>query len=291
MTVDAALLEGRRRIGGDSPGTDARLLLAHILGRDRTWLLAHGDALLAPGASARFEHLVSRRALGVPVAYLTGEVWFYGMRFEITRDVLVPRPETESLVERTLAAMRLRPAGSSARLRICDVGTGSGAIAVALARNLPDAWVEAIDISAAALEVAMRNIATHGVAGRVRCTLGDVLEGADGVFDCIVANLPYVPGAEIPGPPDPLAFEPRAALDGGPDGLTLYRRLLRRVPDRLAADGLLVLEAAPPTIAALAELARSALPAARVEVVADAGGLRRLVVAERGRGEREAAGL
>ena len=286
MTVDGALVEARRRIGGDSPGTDARLLLAHILGRDRAGLLAHGDALLAPGASARFEHLISRRALGVPVAYLTGEAWFYGLRFEVTRDVLVPRPETESLVDRVLAFAHARPAGAG--LRICDVGTGSGAIAVALASRLPQSSVDAIDVSPAALAVAERNVKAHRLEGRVRCTRGDVLEGSSGVYDCIAANLPYVPAALIPGPPDPLAFEPRAALDGGPDGLTLYRRLLRRVPERLAADGMLVLEAAPPTIGALAELTRAALPGARVAIAPDAGGSDRLIVAERGAGEREA---
>lgn len=289
MTVDAALVEARRRIGGDSPGTDARLLLAHVLGRDRAWLLAHGDALLSPGASARFEHLVGRRELGVPVAYLTGEAWFYGLRFAITRDVLVPRPETESLIEATLELLARRTPG--ARLRLCDVGTGSGAIAIVLAARLPDAAVEAIDVSPAALAVAARNAALHGVEQRVRLTLGDVLEGTHGRYDCIVANLPYVPVAQIPPLPDPVAHEPRGALDGGPDGLLLYRRLLRRLPERLAPDGVLVLEAAPPTIGLLAELTAAALSDALVRVVPDAGGSERLVVAERGRAEREAATL
>jgi release factor glutamine methyltransferase len=306
VTVDQALALARARIGGASPGADARLLMGHVLGRDGAWLLAHGDEPLAVDEAARFAHLVASRAEGIPVPYLTGEAWFFGHRFAVTRDVLVPRPETETLVERALAFLRERLGGrvSGARResgtqglddresaqRVCDVGTGSGAIAVSLACALPDALFTAIEVSPAALAVAEANVAAHGVANRVSLRLGDLLEGLEALpaFDCITANLPYVPAEQIPGPPDPLAFEPRLALDGGADGLELYRRLLHRVPERLAREGALLMEAAPPTIAALAALTRAALPEAKVEVVADAGGLARLVVARRGRGEREA---
>jgi release factor glutamine methyltransferase len=315
MSVDQALADARARVGGASPGADARLLMGHVLGRDGAWLLAHGDEPLAADAAARLAHLVASRAEGVPVPYLTGEAWFFGRRFAVTRDVLVPRPETETLVEHALAFLRARSGAHGDRersvseglgdrqesgahgldhheevQRVCDVGTGSGAIAVALACAFPEAAVTAIDISPATLAVAEANAAANGVAARVRIRLGDLLEGLDGTppFDCITANLPYVPAEQIPGPPDPLAFEPRLALDGGADGLALYRRLLRRVPERLACDGGLLLEAAPPTIDALAALTRAALPDATVEVVADAGGLARLIVARRGRGEREA---
>jgi len=314
--VDQALAVARVRIGGASPGADARLLMGHVLGRDGAWLLAHGDEPLAADVAGRFADLVASRAEGIPVPYLTGEAWFFGRRFAVTRDVLVPRPETETLVERALAFLRARSGAErfdrersgdrvirarresgTQRLgdfkssqRVCDVGTGSGAIAVSLACALPDVLFTALDVSPAALAVAQANVAAHGVADRVSLWLGDLLEGLDALpaFDCIAANLPYVPAEQIPGPPDPLAFEPRLALDGGPDGLEVYRRLLRRIPERLARDGALLMEAAPPTLLALAALTRAALPDAAVEVVADAGGLARLVVALRGRGEREA---
>lgn len=292
MTVDQALAELRASVGGESAAADARLLLAHVTGRDRAWLLAHGDETLEPAALERARHLASRRAVGVPIAYLTNEAWFYGRRFEITRDVLVPRPETETLVARALDFLRARaPRSRDVPVQVCDVGTGSGIIAVTLACELPALTVDAIDFSAAALDVARRNATLHDVDGIVRYAFGDAFEGMSpgAVFDCVVANLPYVPAGEIPAAPNPLAHEPRPALDGGADGLAVYRRLLKRLPHHLLPDGALFAEAAPPTIAGLAALVRQALPDASVEIVRDAGGQDRLVAAVRGRAEREAA--
>jgi release factor glutamine methyltransferase len=236
---------------------------------------------------------------------VTGEAWFFGRRFAITRDVLVPRPETELLVERALEFLRKggprgglqspRRFASQSPVDIgiacCDVGTGSGVLAITLACELPQARAVALDVSAAALEVARGNARALGVAERVRFARSDLFASAgDGAFDCIVANLPYVPSADIARAPDPVAFEPRLALDGGPDGLDVYRRLLAQAPARLAAGGMLLLEAAPPTLPALAALVRAALPHAVVERLVDASGRERAIAATlRAGGEREAA--
>jgi release factor glutamine methyltransferase len=283
VTLDAALAAGRARLTGvvDSPAADARLLLGAVLERERGWLVAHGDEPLGARAEARFEQLLGERARGTPVAYLTGEAWFYGRRFAITRDVLVPRPESEHLVAAALEFLR----GLGERpLRACDVGTGSGILALTLASEVPALSVVGGDVSAAALALAERNARSLGLTGRVRFACGDLLEAVAGepLFDCLVANLPYVPSADVPGPPDPLAFEPRLALDGGPDGLALYRRLLLRAPAALAPGGALFCEAAPPTAPGLAALVSETFPAATVAVLRDYAGLERVVGAHLG---------
>jgi release factor glutamine methyltransferase len=259
---------------------DAPLLLAHALGCERAALLAHPELALTPAQSAQFRALVERRAAGVPVAYLTGERAFFGLTLIVTPDVLIPRPETEHLVERALAWARTR----REPLRIADVGTGSGAIAVALARHLPAAWVWGLDASPAALGVARLNVARYDLAQRVRLVQADLLGpllGAQGTFDLIVANLPYVPSRAL----EALAVtrhEPRLALDGGPDGLAVIRRLLAQAPRVLAADGLLLLEIEATQGARAAALAAKALPGARVTVHADYAGRERVVSAEWG---------
>lgn len=291
MTAGEAIAAARERLHTESAAADARIVLCHVLRCEPAWLLAHADAPLEAADEERFLRLIERRALGVPVPYLTKETWFFGARFEVTRDVLVPRPETETLVERALAFLRAHePPQRDVPLRVCDIGTGSGIVAISIARALPAVTVDAVDCSGGALEVARRNAVLHDVDGRVRCMFGDVLDGMPyAQYDCIVANLPYVPTADIPALPDPLAHEPQIALDGGADGLALYRRLLRRARHYMHERGALFMEAAPPTIEALAALTREALPDARVQIVPDAGGLARLVEARRGPAEREAA--
>jgi release factor glutamine methyltransferase len=291
VTAGEAIAAARERLQSESAPADARVILCHVLRCEPAWLLAHADAPLEAADEERFFHLIARRALGVPVPYLTKETWFYGARYELTRDVLVPRPETETLVEGALAFLRgHEQPNPDVPLRVCDIGTGSGIIAISLARALPGITVDAIDCSGAALDVARRNAVTHDVDGRVRCMFGDVLDGMPyALYDCIVANLPYVPTADIPTKPDPVGHEPLVALDGGRDGLALYRRLLRSARHYMHERGALFMEAAPPTIVALAALAREAIPGARVEIVPDASGLPRVVAARRGPDEREAA--
>jgi release factor glutamine methyltransferase len=254
---------------------DGALLLAHVLGRHRAWLFAHDDWSVDPMLCERFEALCERRRSGEPFAYLVGRVGFFGREFLVDRRVLIPRPQTEHLVEEALAYLQRRQ-----NAQVADVGTGSGAIACTIAAEVSDATVDATDICAQALELAWENGARLGVNDRVCFHLGDVLEPLRGQrYDAILANLPYVPSAGVDAsePSDGLRFEPRAALDGGGDGLAIYRRLLQGAPAALKPGGLLVMEAAPPTLDALAELARAAFSTAAIAVGYDYGGRARLV--------------
>ncbi|MGZ3541240.1 MAG: peptide chain release factor N(5)-glutamine methyltransferase [Vulcanimicrobiaceae bacterium] len=261
----------------DSPRADAFILLSHVLGRDKEWLIAHGESLLTQAQSDRFAAFCEARTNGVPVAYITGFAGFYGREFVVNDAVLVPRPETEHLVEDALVHLRGKP-----NPVVLDVGVGSGAIGCTIAAEIPDAFVQGTDASEAAIDVAQENARRLNVGARCAFYHADLVKPNDAKqYDAIVANLPYVPSAEIPRKPDPVGYEPAGALDGGPDGLDLYRRLLEHAPRLLRPGGLLLMEAAPPTIDALATLARRALPDATIEVRQDYGGRDRYVWALR----------
>ncbi len=264
----------------ESPRTDAQLLLASVIGRDRAWLLAHGDSFLSRPQSERFGELCEKRASGMPVAYILGTAGFYGREFVVNDKVLVPRPESEILVEDMLAYLRTRldPAYPKQLLTVLDIGTGSGAIACTLAAELAAVTVEGVDISLAALKVAEHNARRFNVFAKCKFRFGDLASGiGDRHFDAVIANLPYIPTGQIPKRPDPLSFEPPEALDGGPDGLALYRRLLPMLPPLLKPGALVLLEAAPPTIGGLVELARASFPRDEIVVGRDLGGLERYV--------------
>jgi release factor glutamine methyltransferase len=208
------------------------------------------------------------------VPYLTGARGFYHLNFYVTPDVLIPRPETEHLIEAALVWGRDR-----AGLRIADVGTGSGAIAITLARHLPGSRVWAVDVSAAALDVARNNASRHGVADRIAFVLGDLLEPAITAgqrFDLIAANLPYIPSAEL-DTLEVVKHEPRLALDGGADGLDVIRRLLDQASRVLADEGLILLECAAGQGERVAALSRAAFPDAAVDVIPDLAGHDRVV--------------
>jgi release factor glutamine methyltransferase len=281
QTLGDALGEATRRLAVRDRAEaryDATLLLAHVLGRDPAWLLAHDDATLSRDESESFDAALARRERGEPVPYIIGTAGFYGRTFAVDARVLVPRPETELAIDIVLARVR----GSSAAPRVCDVGTGSGAIALTLALALSDAHVTAIDISEPALAVARGNAVAFGIADRIRFVCGDGLRALDRGerFTCIVANLPYVRTADLAPAPDPTAFEPRLALDGGADGLDAYRALLLAAPGALAPGGLLVMEAGPDTVPPLAALARPAFPNASVATVRDLAAIERFVVVD-----------
>jgi release factor glutamine methyltransferase len=216
---------------------DAELLLMHTLERSRAWLIAHAEEELSGSQAAAYTALVSLRRKGEPIQYITGEAEFYGLPFLVTRDVLIPRPETEHLVEKALEL-----AGRVVSPRIVDVGTGSGAIAVALAHKLPCAQIAAIDISSRVLAVAEENAKRNGVA--VRFLLGDLLAPVAGErFEIIVSNPPYVPTVDR----DTLSvevreYEPALALFAGGDGLDVYRRLIPAAFDALTPGGFVALE-------------------------------------------------
>ena len=209
------------------------------------WLLAHDADPLAPDQAAAFCDAIERRLAGEPIQYITGEAEFYGLSFHVNRDVLIPRPETELLVEKAIELVgKLRRSNATSSPRIVNVGAGSGAIAVALAHKLPFAEITASEISAAALVVARANAARHGAASRIRFLEGDLLAPVAGEqFDLIVSNPPYVPEADRATlDVEVRNFEPAQALFAGNDGLAIYRRLLPESFKALAAGGVLLLE-------------------------------------------------
>ncbi|HMQ30277.1 MAG TPA: peptide chain release factor N(5)-glutamine methyltransferase [Chloroflexaceae bacterium] len=268
---------GRLSATSSTPRLDAELLLAHVLGWSRARLLAERDHRPPPGLAVAFDASVERRARGVPVAYLVGHKEFYGLDFFVSPATLVPRPETELLVELALAAARRRSRGAEPLL-IADVGTGTGAIAVALASYCPGALVYAVDLSAEALAVARRNVERHGLAGRVRLLHGDLLAPMPGPVDLIVSNPPYTILDEVE--PDVRAYEPHIALEGGPDGAAIYRRLLAAAPAYLRQGGAVLLEIGAWQGELVSELLREAFPAAAVAMHQDLAGLDRVVVAD-----------
>jgi release factor glutamine methyltransferase len=244
-----------RASGSESARLDAELLLADALGAGRTAVVAHHDAVVGPDAAAGYRAAIERRAAGEPVAYIRGLKEFYGLAFEVDRRALIPRPETERLVELGLKAvigrLRLGRGDAQAPLRIADVGTGSGAIAIALAvefrrRHASDAVeILATDRSSDALDLARENAVGHAVADRITFVEADLLprEGPDaGPFDLVLANLPYVRHGAMAHLPVATTFEPATALDGGGDGLEVIRRLLVHLPTVLGRDGEALLE-------------------------------------------------
>jgi release factor glutamine methyltransferase len=278
MTIAEALRETGRRLEavGGTGRLDATLLLEYVMDAPRENFITAEGRVLTSDERMGLAAAVERRLAGAPIAYITGEVGFYGRTFSVDERVLVPRPETEHLVEAALAALR---ANGTTRGNIADIGTGSGAIAISLAAELPDAWVFGTDISHGAIDVARRNAARNNVFQSCTFLHGDLAQplGRFAPFDGLVANLPYVPTDDIPAAPDPVAFEPALALDGGPDGLALYRRLIAMLPALLAPQAPVLFEAAPGTIEPLAALVAAAFPGARPQIAADYAGLGRYI--------------
>lgn len=237
--ADARLALSAAGISADSARFDAEMLARHALGWDRAMLLTRGRELAPDGFEARYASLLSRRLAREPVALIVGRREFWGLEFEVTHDVLVPRPETEFVIEEVLALVR---GGQPART-ILDVGTGSGCVAVALATELPGACFTATDISSRALVIARRNAARHRVAERIRFVRADLLAGLSISADLIVSNPPYVPATTAARlQPEVARYEPSAALYGGDDGLRMIQRLLAEAAGRLAERGRLVFE-------------------------------------------------
>jgi release factor glutamine methyltransferase len=239
MTLQQALNDASTRIAR----RDAQVLLGHVLKQDTSWLLAHTGDTLPEAGHSRFLALVARRAEHEPLQYLTGAQEFYGLPLRVTRDTLIPRPETEHLVEAVLAWASTQPRP----LRVLDVGTGTGAIAITLAKHLPHANVTACDLSAAALAVAKDNASRNGVA--IDFAASDLLEAfaseihAGLRFDIIASNPPYIPTGDAPEmQPDVRDYEPHSALFAGDDGLAVYRRLVPQAHTALRDGGLLAME-------------------------------------------------
>lgn len=277
-TIGEALLHARKRLSPNSstPQLDAEVLLAHVLGIGRASLLARIGESLDAMLSTAFSELVSRRGTGEPIAYLTGHKEFYGIDLVITKDVLVPRPETESVVEACIEAL---PKGEVSQL--ADIGTGSGAILVATLAKVPLARGFGVEISPEAIEVARQNCVRHGVADRATLLLGDLLEPLPGPVNVIAANLPYVPPGEAA--PDVATWEPNVAVfGGGEDGTETIRRFLQQAPNYLLPGGTVVMETAYSQGRIVSDLAHAAFPDAAVEVRKDLAGYDRIVVVKTG---------
>ena len=261
----------------DRAKRDAETLLLHLIGKNKAWLMAHAEDDFAGCNAIRYASLLERRRRGEPIQYITGEVEFYRMPFRVTRDVLIPRPETELLVEEIIGLeVHFR------KPRLVDVGTGSGAIAIAFAHDWPHAAVTAIDLSASALEVARSNAEKLGFAACIRFLQGDLLAPvANEQFDIIVSNPPYVPAFDR----DSLAVEvrdhePALALFAGNDGLDIYRRLIPQAFGALAPGGFIALEIGYGQQAAIHSLLDDT-GFTNIEFTPDLQGIPRVVVAQR----------
>jgi release factor glutamine methyltransferase len=262
--------------GSEEASLEAELLLAQALNTDRGHLYQRLHEGLPSQSERAFDALLQRRLAHEPTAYILGHREFYGLELEVTPAAIIPRPETETLVEHALEFIAAREGEHETRL--VDVGTGCGAIAVALAAHLPRAEIIATDLSPEALALARRNAERHGVAGRIRFSEGDLLEPLDALVDVIVANLPYVRTGDFEaGPPEIREHEPRLGLDGGPDGLRVIERLLRQAPSRLRAGGGLFVEIGEEQGEAARRLAAEVFPRARIEVRKDLSGLDRVL--------------
>lgn len=279
MSVDIrsalASATDRLRATSPTPRLDAEVLLAHLIGRDRSWLLAHPEAAVD---GAAFETVVERRAAGEPVAYIRGFKEWHSLRIRTDPRALIPRPETELLADTAIAEIEARLGDGP--VVAWEVATGSGAVAVAIAlrfRDAADVALIASDISTDALALAAENLADHGVTDRLTLLEADLLASA-GVTqprpDLVIANLPYVASAEVDERSGSLGYEPRVALDGGPDGLALLRRLFEELPTRAAPAAAVLLELGVDQVDAIRSLAPAG---ASVSVVPDLAGLERVV--------------
>jgi release factor glutamine methyltransferase len=261
----AGLLEDS---GLEEARLEAEILLRHTLGISRVQLHLELERELHPNKETAYFQTLKHRLEGVPSAYITGEKEFYGRTFQVDKRVLIPRPETEHLIEKAL-----RIARNYESPYIADIGTGSGAIAITLALELKDAYVYATDISAEALEVARNNAAEYRLEKRLMFYRGDLLESLPEMVDILTANLPYVPTTEA----KLLKGEPLLALDGGADGLDIYRRLIPVLPDKLRPGGTALLEIGIHQSEVLAKYIKEYLPQAAVEISPDYAGIPRVV--------------
>jgi release factor glutamine methyltransferase len=282
--------------GSETARLDAELLVSHAFARDRTWLHAHPDATLDEEGARELDGLIARRAAGEPVAYIRGFKEWFGLRVATDPRALIPRPETELLAESAIAEIAARLVRDGEVVSVWDVATGSGAVALALALRFRAALtlgrihIVASDLSADALELASENLAAHGVAQLVTLQVSDLLgvEGNAGNAgdrpgdrplraDLVTANLPYVTTAEVEAAPGSLAYEPRLALDGGPDGLDVLRRLMGQLPARLTPGGVALLEVATRQAPAVRDEAERLPISVAVTQIPDLAGIERVV--------------
>ncbi|HET8587848.1 MAG TPA: peptide chain release factor N(5)-glutamine methyltransferase [Candidatus Limnocylindria bacterium] len=284
VVTDAA--ERLRAAGSPTPRLDAEVLVSHAFGRDRAWLHAHPEAVLDVDVAAELASWVDRRAEGEPIAYIRGFKDWFSLRLATDARALIPRPETELLAESAIAEIAARLARDTEPITVWDVGTGSGALILALGLRFKTAValarvrLIASDASADALELAAENLRAHGVAGAVALACSSLLESAGGWLpapDVIVTNLPYVPSDEVTSRAGSLRYEPVAALDGGPDGLDAVHALLAQLPARLAPGGVALLEIGAGQAEAVRALAEELPMRCAISSFPDLAGIDRVV--------------
>lgn len=264
--------------GIESPRLDAEVLLAHVLEKQRIYLYVHFDEPLQPGELAAYREMIKKRVLRVPVAQILGEKEFMGLTFKVTADTLVPRPDTEILVQ--AAVDRLKAMAGEEPLRFADIGTGSGAICLSVLHYLSDTVADTVDISPAARAVAEENAASLGLADRVTFHTGDLLQPLSGIsFAAILSNPPYIPEADIAKlAPEVRLKEPHTALSGGQDGLDFYRRLAEEAPAMLVPGGFTAFEVGIHQAGDVADLLKANPLIDRTEILPDYAGIDRVVV-------------
>lgn len=264
--------------GIESPRLDAEVLLAHVLEKQRIYLYVHFDEPLQPGELAAYREMIKKRVMRVPVAQILGEKEFMGLTFKVTADTLVPRPDTEILVQ--AAVDRLRAMAGEEPLRFADIGTGSGAICLSVLHYLSDTVADTVDISPAARAVAEENAASLGLADRITFHTGDLLQPLSGIsFAAILSNPPYIPEADIAKlAPEVRLKEPHTALSGGQDGLDFYRRLANEAPVMLVPGGFTAFEVGIHQAGDVADLLKANPLIDRTEILPDYAGIDRVVV-------------
>ena len=278
MKVRELLVHATNELSGKrtgNPNLEAEVLLRHVMDLPREAFFASLDEDLNTDQDALVLDLVTQRVAGTPLAYITGHREFYGMDFAVNPSVLIPRQETELLVEKVL---ELAKNHAEETLTVVDVGTGSGVIAIALAYNLPEAVVFGTDIAPEALKVAWENCLRHGVADRVHLKQGDLLEPIEEPVDIVVSNPPYLTSDDMALAPPEIKREPAGALYGGEDGLDVIRRLLRQLPSKLKPGGSAFIEIDHRQLDDVVALAREAFPGAGVSFERDLLGLERVVI-------------
>jgi len=280
-TIETILKWTRRYFGDknvENPRLDAEVLLSHILGKDRLYLYVHFDQPLEESELVAFRAAVKKRAARVPVAYIIGNKEFMGLDFKVTPAVLIPRPDTEILVEAALKRL-----GTIENPQILDIGTGSGAICVSMLVKLQSARAVTVDISSTALAVAKINAASHQVAQRLTFCLGDLFAPVqEQVFNAIVSNPPYIPAADIAGLMPEVRQEPSQALVGGTDGLDFYRRIIGEGRKYLATGGFIAMEVGIGQAQLVAAMAKESGLFTVSDIIKDYGGIERVVVLEEG---------
>lgn len=281
LNIQAAQEIARKLLAplSDTPTLDAQVLLAAILGRSRAWVMAHPEGFLDEVQADSFQQAAARLEEGEPLPYILGRREFFGLEFAVTPGVLIPRPETELLVENALGWLHANPK----RRLAADIGTGSGCIAIALAANTAHLQVVAVDVSGAALAVARQNIIRHALVERVFPVQLDLLRGLHPTphrrFDLVCANLPYIPTETLVGL-DKLRREPELALHGGQAGTDLIQRMLAGIDNILAPGGRILMEIETSQGTAVTHLAQAALPGADVQLLTDLAGHDRLVIVQ-----------